>query len=136
MSDAYKISGFRILKVECDIVGLGNISIRSGKDEITLKIGEKLKGRRPKNAEDKILQIEIDTTIDSDEVSGFKIHLLSQAIFQFSEIPDNIEDVLQNECYPEARSKVYDAIKTITGTMGISPLDLNKKYNESEKEPG
>ena len=126
MSENFKNSKFRILKVECNIIGIDNIQ-QPKESGITLKIEEKLSCRKPKNLSDEIIQLEIDTVITSEEVQDLKISLLSQAIFNFEEVPSNIDQILQDECYPVARAKVYGAIKTITETMGIPPIDLNRQ---------
>lgn len=126
MSENFKNSKFRILKVECNIIGIDNIQ-QPKESGITLKIEEKLSCRKPKNLSDEIIQLEIDTVITSEEVQDLKISLLSQAIFNFEKVPSNIDQILQDECYPVARAKVYGAIKTITETMGIPPIDLNRQ---------
>lgn len=127
MQESYTISSFRILKVECNIIGFDDIAKQGKKEGITLKITDKLTAKNPKNSVDKIMQLEIATLITSDEIEELKIELLSQTIFSFSESVEDIGTVMQSECYPLAQAKVYDAIKTITGAMGIPPIDLNKQ---------
>ena len=127
MEERYKISRFRVLKIECNIIGFEDIARQPQKEGIMLSIAEKITGRKPKNSVDKIIQLEINTIVTSDEVPDLKIELLSQAIFSFSDSVEDIETILENECYPLAKAKVYDAITKITETMGVPPIDLNKQ---------
>lgn len=131
MSGNCKISSFRVLKAEFNIIGIDDMRKNTDKEGITLKLDEKMIGRTPKNPSDKMLQLELETTITSDEAPELKIYLLSQSVFSYEDDPTTTtEDILQNKCYPIAKSKVFDSIKDITGAMGISPLDLNPQSPE------
>ena len=109
MPQNYKITKFRILKIECMIDIFNNVAHQIGKDGITLKVEDKLFCRRPNDISNQTALLEINT---------------------FEEMPENLDGVLERECYPIARAKVYDAIKNITESMGVPPIDLNK-----QKEP-
>ena len=129
MSTNYEISGFRVLKVECNMTGIKNIHESQNKDGVTLKVEDKLSCRRSKNIESRDALLELNTSIISESVPDFRIVLLSQAIFTFTDFPENLEEVLQRDCYPIARKKVYSAIKEITIAMGMAPIDLNKSIS-------
>lgn len=131
MPEKFSIAGFRILNVNCDVTDVYHAFRTSGEDGITLKVEDTLSCRRSNDSQKNTALLEIKTDISSENFSDFKISLVSQAIFSFDEPPENLEDTLQNGCYPIARSKVYDAIKKITEAMGIPPIDLNSK-----QEPG
>ena len=134
MSENCKISSFRVLKAEFNIVGIDDMRENADKEGIILKLDEKMTGRTPKNPSDKMRQLELETTITSDEAPELKIYLLSQSVFSYEDnSTTTTEDILQNECYPIAKSKVFDSIKIITGAMGISPLDLNPQPPEEQK---
>ena len=130
MPQNYKITKFRILKIECMIDIFNNVAHQIGKDGITLKVEDKLFCRRPNDISNQTALLEINTNITSDDAPDFKVSLLSQTIFTFEEMTENLDGVLERECYPIARAKVYDAIKNITESMGVPPIDLNK-----QKEP-
>lgn len=116
MAGKYEISGFRILNVEC--------SVDPERSELVVRGENKLVCRRPIDQNNKSGMLEIETTIGAEETEKFKIRLLSQAIFSFSEEPEDLEEVLKKECYPVAKEKINAAIKTITAAMGLNPLEM------------
>lgn len=130
MQERYTLSSFRVLKVECNMVAFDDIARDPKREGVLLKIGDRLRARKAKNSDNKIMQLEIITTITSDEVEDLKIELLSQTIFTFLESVEDTEEVMQNECYPLAQKKVYEAIKEITTAMGVPPIDLNKQMEK------
>jgi len=91
---------------------------------ITVKIEDKLSCRRPKDPSERSGLLEIETTACSDDAGNFKISLLSQVVFSFDEVPENFETTMQESCYPLAKAKISEAVKVITGAMGLNPLDL------------
>lgn len=131
MSENYTIAGFRILSVNCDIADIYNAFQEKENDGITLKVEDKMSYRRTSAPSESAAQLDIRTNITSDVVPNFKISLFSQVAFIFKDTPENMEDVLEDECYPIAREMVYSAIKKITDAMGIPPIDLSGK-----QEPG
>lgn len=135
MADKYRISSFRILKIECNMLALSDIALKEKKESATLKVQEKIIARKALNSSGRIIRLEIETLITSDDLENMKIELLSHAIFQFPESTEDVESILQNEGCSIVQSKIYDAIKSITEVMGIPPIDLNvqdKKHKTKE----
>lgn len=125
MSANCEVAKFRVLSINCDVSSLNNISQKSGKDGITLKVEDNLSFRRSRDESKKIVLLEIRTNLASEDAPEFKMSLVSQALFNIEEIPEDLEKALQIKYYPLARNKVYEAIKKITEAMCIPPIDLN-----------
>lgn len=119
MSSSCELCGFRIIKIDCDITDLGQNTT------LSIKVQDKMSCRKPLDPTDKTGLLEIETTITTDSIESFRIFLSSQAIFAFTESLNDFEETLKNDCYPIARKKINEAIKNITETMGVAPLDLN-----------
>ena len=125
MSENFKNSKFRILKVECNIIGIDNIQ-QPKESGITLKIEEKLSCRKPKNLSDEIIQLEIDTVITSDEVQKATAESMMMIVQQ-------AKDVLE-QTPPELSADIIDRGIILTG--GGALLDgIDQLFSEQLRVP-
>lgn len=112
----YKILAFRIIKINCII------DILPG--PITISTEDTLSFRKPSDPSKKMGLLKVETQLTSDDTDEFKVEIISETIFQFDSIPDDFDKEMRNKCYPMAKERIHTAIKEITATMGIKPLDL------------
>lgn len=113
-----KILAFRIIKINC------TINVPPSQSAITISTEDTLSFRKPSNLDKKMGLLKVDTQLTSDDTDEFKIEITSETIFQFDSIPDDFDREMRDKCYPLARDRIHTAIKEITATMGIKPLDL------------
>ena len=116
----YEIVSFRIVKIDCDIGELLDLS------EISLSGEDAVMVQTPSSSDEKLVRLEIKSKISSDEIENFKFEILSQTIFAFQQEPDDFPEEIRTYCYPLAKEKIQEAVKEITKVMGINPIDFTK----------
>ena len=113
-----QIWGFRILEMNSRIG-------ESGGDFQQLRVQNRVAGKSLTDPTAKECMLQIETKIWTAKSKGPAININSAIIFDFDEVPEDYEQVIEDICYPMAWSRIKKAVRDITSAMGIEPLDLD-----------
>lgn len=115
-----QIRYIRIVKSHIEIARLLSKSFE-------LKVGCKAKTKIPKNSEDKKAVLNIEVDIATTEKDDMRIELEADICFEFENIPDDYDKVLEEECMPIGQKKLFDLLDNILIDMGYKKLGLADK---------
>ena len=97
------------------------------KHSISLKNTHRFRIQAPKSKDSNSALVNMTsmvTSVDSDEVY---IKVQAKAIFEFSEIPEDYDEIGKEKCFEILQGIINDKIDSIMDTMGLAKLNLNKQ---------
>ena len=115
-----KISYIRIVYSHIEIA-------RTLSKNFELKVGCKAKIKTPKNVEDKNAILNMELNIATTEKDDMKIELEADVLFEFNQVPDDYDKVMEEECMPMAQTKLFNMLDDILVDMGYQRLGLAEK---------
>lgn len=80
----------------------------------------------PKSSDDKTALLRMKVTVSSVNKDDIYVEVFTNTIFEFSEVPEDYEDVSKNLCVPMAQKEVLTKIDRIMENMGYPPFNLGK----------
>lgn len=117
------------ISVKMNNVVLHEINFRfniNEKHPISLKISHQFRILSPKNKDNNsalVSSISQLTSIDSEEIF---IKVKAKADFEFSDIPEDYDEIGKEKCFGVLQDVVNDKIDEILNTMGLPKFNLNK----------
>lgn len=92
-----------------------------------LKVECRAKTKIPKNSEEKKAILNVELTIVTTEKEDMKIELEADVFFEFNQIPDDYNKIMEEECMSMAQIKLFELLDDILVKMGYEKLGLAKR---------
>ncbi len=117
-----RISNVRIINTHMEIS-------RTFSKHLELRIGCRAKTRIPKDSEAKKAILNVELTIAATENDDMKIELEADVFFEFNQIPDDYDKVMEEKCMPIAQERLFHMLDDILIIMGYKGLGLAEKVS-------
>lgn len=89
-----------------------------------IKMNAEAKLSYPKSSDDKTALLHMKVTVSSVDKDDIYVEVLTNTVFEFSDIPEDYNEISKNLCVPMAQKEVLKRIDSIMETMGYPPFNL------------
>lgn len=96
-----------------------------------LKVGCRAKIKTPKDEEEKKAVLDIALNIETAEKNDISINLEADVLWEFDQIPEDYEKIIEEECMPIAQTQLFNRLDDILVKMGYKKLGLGEKEEGS-----
>ena len=91
----------------------------------SLEIKNELTLRLPKDADSKSFMLTINTSVVEPNKKAICIEIVANAFFEYKDQIDSFDEIIKNECFPKAFSRISDTIDQILAVLNYPKLNIS-----------